>query len=178
MTAALVAPSASPPDDAGPDHGARPGLRVVEVPRRSRTGLYAASIVLVLFCSLFLNAGFHTVLVSGQQRLDTLHGQVVAQEKANERLRLLVAGLESPARIVEEAKRNDMVLPAEVRWLSPGPGPGSAIASTSKLVPPPTTSPGVDATNGADGSSELAAGQTPIGGPGASTTVPVAPGGR
>lgn len=135
---------ASPPGSQPGRTGAtarRPDLRVVEAARPNRAGIYGAIVVLVIFGTLFLNAGFHTTLVSGQQRLDSLNDQVLEQEQRNQRLRLEVASLESPDRIVEAAQRDAMILPAEVHWLSPGPDAASAIVSTSERVAPTTTTP-------------------------------------
>ncbi|MEJ7584623.1 MAG: hypothetical protein WKF43_11185 [Acidimicrobiales bacterium] len=166
MTAPLVAP---PPGRVGPQPAAaprtspptRPDLHVVEVARHGRAGIYGAITVAVIFGTLFLNAGFHTVLVSGQQRLDSLNDRVVEAEKRNQSLRLEVAGLESPGRIVEAAQRDAMVLPSEVHWLSPGPDPRSAVASTSERVAPTTTAASPAPGPGGDVAAAPPAGGTP-----------------
>lgn len=167
MTAPAPAPAPAPVPAPRPRPGTgattgpgRPDLRVVEDARRSRAGIYGALVATLIFGTLFLNAGFHTLLVSGQQRLDTLNDRVLEQQKLNQRKRVEVAGLESPDRIVQAAKKDNMVLPDEVHWLSPGPEPGSAIASTSERAEPPVTAPvtTVGATAADEPADELAAG--------------------
>ena len=117
----------------------RAKLRVVTpVPRRSRAKLIAVFTVLVVFGALFVNATFHSVLVSGQEQLDRLNNQVQDQSAHNQRLRLRVAGLESPGRIVSAARSAGMITPNEITWIMPSGGNGGPVSSVSGT---PTTAP-------------------------------------
>ena len=144
MTAPLsTAPArrrpASRPAETGPD------LHVVGRPRRDRpVGLIVAATVIVLFGALFLNAIFHSILVSGQARLDGLNQSVSQAETSNQQRRLKVATLESPGRIVHAAKAAGMVQPDTVHWVMPAAGGGAPVTSTSARVTPQTvpTDPG------------------------------------
>ena len=80
--------------------------------------------VVILFASLFGLAVFHTVLVQGQAQLDRLDARVASQEATAQELRLGVAELEAPSRIVAEAQdRLGMVSPAAITYLMPSPAP-------------------------------------------------------
>lgn len=69
----------------------------------------------------------HVALTQGQFRLDHLRSQVAAQTAAGQQLRLQVAQLSSPARIVQTAEqRLQMVTPGSVTYLSPVPPPARA----------------------------------------------------
>ena len=124
----------------------RPQLRLVErrqrrtrhQPRRSGLRLGITVTVVILFASLFGLAVFHTVLVQGQARLDRIDARVASQEARAQELRLQVAGLEAPSRIVAEARgRLGMVSPAEITYLMPAPtvpGPDSVVAGRAGLT--------------------------------------------
>lgn len=100
----------------------RPGPRPVppSVPRRGRmrvTGVVAAVLVLVLMVGL---VAFHAVIVQRQLALDALNEQVAEAARDNELLRLEVARLEAPGRIVAEATgRLGLVEPERVVYLVP-----------------------------------------------------------
>ena len=69
---------------------------------------------------LFAIVGVRVRLAQGQGPVATLESQVTAAQAENQRLRLDVARLESPARIVAEAQaRLGMVAPAAVVYLPP-----------------------------------------------------------
>ena len=132
-----------------------PPLRVVDVDelspraRRRRTRWIAAATGLLLCAGLFGVVAFHVVLTQGQFRLDQLDNRVTQQQSEYDRLRLQVATLESPARIVAVAQeRLGMVPPPSVRYLSPTNGSSVATAgkapSTTATTAPrsaPTTAP-------------------------------------
>ena len=104
---------------------ARPDLQVVRrSTRRRRTGVRLAAGVLALFLALFSNAVAHSVLVSGQERLDGLNTQLEQQQAENQRLHLRAAALESPNHIVEAAKDLGMVQPDHTEWLNADPEGG------------------------------------------------------
>lgn len=100
----------------------RPDLRVVgERTRRGRAGVVAALVVIGMFVALFCSAVLHTVLVSGQHRLDGMQSKIEVRQAQNHRLRLRADKLESSGRIVEAATRDGMVRPDRITWLAPPP---------------------------------------------------------
>lgn len=114
-----AAPAPNPP--AGRRH-----LRVVDdkrvsVARRRRHAralLIVVSVVMV--GSLFALAAFHAMLTSNQASLDSLQRKVSDAQARFETLRLDVAELEAPSRIVREAQeRLGMVPPPGVTYLAP-----------------------------------------------------------
>lgn len=118
-----------------PGGGARPAppppLRVVDqgrrrpAHRRRRTRAAAVSVALVAV-ALFGLVTSHVVLTQGQFRLERLRERAAGEQARYERLRLQVAELESPARVVAAAhERLGMVPPPGVTYLSPV-GPASA----------------------------------------------------
>lgn len=112
-----------------------PDLRVVEERTSARPAatMLAALGLSILFIVLFGLAVFHTVLISAQSRLDRLDQRIAAEEARRDELRLEVAELESPVRIVETARDElGMVTPPEVVWLTPD-GP--------RTVPAPVPDP-------------------------------------
>lgn len=125
MTVALRTPArpgpARRPTRPAPEH-----LRVVDPQRRTRRAararlrLLVVGVCLVVVGSLFGVVAFHALLVSGQTSLDRLNRAVAEEEARYQQLRLEVAGLESPGRIMAAAQeRLGMVPPPEVTYLSP-----------------------------------------------------------
>jgi cell division protein FtsL len=109
----------------------RPPLRVVPpdyVPprvRRRRARLFVAAVATLVALGLFGIVSLHVALTQGQFRLERLEAQADAQQTRYEQLRLQVAELESPDRIVAVAQeRLGMVSPPGVTYLSPS-GPVS-----------------------------------------------------
>ena len=105
---------------------ARPRLRVVPANyvsprarrRRARRLLAAASVLAVL--GLLGVASLHVVLTQGQFRLERLDARARQEQDRYERLRLEVAELESPARVVAAAQeRLGMVPPPGITYLQP-----------------------------------------------------------
>jgi hypothetical protein len=87
---------------------------------------------------LFGIVAFHVVLT--QSQLNIQHLQTRAQSSAlrEQQLRLEAARLESPERIVDDAKRLGMVSPASVRYLTPAsdaPVPPPAATTTPATAP-------------------------------------------
>jgi cell division protein FtsL len=116
-------------------------LRVIG-PDRPRLGLTLsprAGVILTIlaFVGLFGVAASHALLIQNQAHIDELDDRVAAEQARYEELRLEVAQLESPQRIMEEATTNlGMVPPAETVWLTPDePAP----AGTVPEEPPEST---------------------------------------
>lgn len=90
--------------------------------RRTAAGLAAFSALTVLL--LFSVVAAHVAITQNQFRLEKLDARAVEEQAEYERLRLRVAELESPGRVVADAQhRLGMVQPAEVTYLSPDPSP-------------------------------------------------------
>jgi len=142
-------PAAPPPPD----------LRIVGSPRtRRRAGRAVLALaLLVMFGALLMSAVVHTILVSGQQRLDRMDQRVERDQQRLARMRLKVALLSSPQRVVAAAQAEGMVVPDRVIWLTPGRGSSTApfapapVPPTTSPAPPPTSTP-----RAGQGGSELA----------------------
>jgi len=104
----------------------RPDLRVVAPRRRLRAGRTVVLGVTLAFLIAFALVVAQALLVQGQQRLDDLDGRIAESTRTQQELRLRVAELESPARVVEAAQRLGMVPPDDVTYLTPTPGAGLA----------------------------------------------------
>jgi cell division protein FtsL len=101
--------------------------------RRSRRRLRMAgmSFVGLIFGSMMGLAAFHSVLVQGQLHLDRLDTSIVQEQERQTQLRLQVAQLDSPARIVVAAQGQGMVPPEDRKFL--------ASVVPGNVVPPPVT---------------------------------------
>jgi cell division protein FtsL len=104
----------------------RPPLRLVPpdyVPprvRRRRARLFVAGLSVLFALGLLGIVSLHVVLTQGQFRLDRLQARATEQQARYEQLRLQVAELESPERIVAVAQeRLGMVSPGAVTYLAP-----------------------------------------------------------
>ena len=123
-----------------PQPATRPPLRIVappdpEVRGRRRRRLVVGALVGLAGAGLFAIVGVRVLLAQGQAPIDTLESQVTAAQAENQRLRLDVARLESPARIVAEAQaRLGMVPPAVVVYLPP-------LSQSPPAQSPPAQSP-------------------------------------
>lgn len=116
-----------------PDPSRRPALRLVDgradARRGRRSPLLAAAIVAVL--ALFGVVVCHALLVPGQVRLDGVEVAVTEQQARYQALRLEVAELEAPGRIVAEAQgRLGMVSPETITYLT-AVGPGAATSDAT-----------------------------------------------
>jgi cell division protein FtsL len=137
------APAVRPPAHAAPSsrpgaHApARPQLRVVETPRRRRqlrTGPTFALGAVLAFLIAFGVVVSQAVLVQGQQRLDELDAQIAEETDRYQALRLELAELESPARIIDAATALGMVPPPEVVYLTPNGAVSLGTADSSSPV--------------------------------------------
>lgn len=109
---------------------ARPHLRVVEPPRRRRTRVIGALVLLTLFTVLMATVVFHVNLVQGQQRIDRMNRQAGVAQARYDRLRVEVDRLQTPSRIVSSATKLGMVTPEDSTWLAPV-GPSAANESST-----------------------------------------------
>ena len=143
-TARKAAPVRVPPADRRRDDAPR-HLRVVSdariVAARRRRRLRGVLVLsgIVMAGSLFALAAFHAMLASGQADLDRVEQQVSDAQARYESLRLQVAELEAPSRIVREAQeRLGMVPPPGVTYLTPSQAAtdevGEAAAADSSMM--------------------------------------------
>ena len=131
----------SAPTDPGAA-GPRPRLRLVDnsrlevaVRRRRARRLLVVSAVLAVVALLAL-AGVNAVLVSSQVRLDALERQVVEAQARHQALRLEVATLEAPERVVSAAtERLGMVSPETITYVQPVPP--DSVSSTGEVASAP-----------------------------------------
>jgi cell division protein FtsL len=151
-------PDAAWPVPGGSPRQPRPRLQVVpegawrQRRRRLRRRLLAFAGLLLALVPVFGLVLVHVVLTSNEQRLTAIQRRVSAAQGANVQLRLQVAQLGSPARVVSRAQALGMVPPPSVLYLTGAPD-GGATASPSPA--PPATTPaasisGLAATKRAD----------------------------
>jgi cell division protein FtsL len=111
----------------------RPPLRVVgpkertSAARARRMRVLAVLMVGVVISGLFGLVGMHVILAQEQFRLDRLETKATVEQATYDQLRLEVAQLESPDRIVADAQqRLGMVQPPAISYLAPStPAPSS-----------------------------------------------------
>jgi cell division protein FtsL len=136
-------------------HESQRELSVVRRQARTRVRRRRAIALLMAFGVLaggllFSVVVAHVAITQNQFRLERLEARALDEQAQYERLRLQVAEMESPGRVVAEAQqRLGMVQPHEVTYLSPDPTPTFAAA---RRDPEPQPSGGVAAaTNPASG---------------------------
>jgi cell division protein FtsL len=103
---------------------------------RRRRRLAAAGSGLLLALSLFALVSVHVLLSQGQFTLQRLQTQANDQDAAYQRLRLRVAELEAPQRIVAEAQKRGMVQPPVVTYLAPTPDSSAAGSASAPAAAP------------------------------------------
>jgi cell division protein FtsL len=126
---------AAPPAKVAPTREPTQSPDLQVVPRRAsrvRLGAVGAIALVLLFGSMLGLAVFHSILVQGQLHLDQTNRQI-EQEQAREReLRLQVAQLAAPDRILAAAEQRGMVQPNDRKYLA-------AVVPSNVVPPPPTT---------------------------------------
>jgi cell division protein FtsL len=109
---------------AAPAAPARPNLRVVapntltRAGRQRRARRLGAVLSTILVIAVFGVVAAHVVLTQRQFRLEALQKHATTEEARYERLRLQVAELEAPDRVVAAARELGMVPPATVTYLA------------------------------------------------------------
>ena len=121
------APRPAEPPRRAPLRVVRPEERRDARRARRRARALAGMIVVIVAAGLFGVVALHVILTQNQFRLDSVRQQATAEQAKYERLRLEVAELESPQRIVDTAQqRLGMVTPPDVRYLTPPAGTSAA----------------------------------------------------
>ena len=125
----------------------RPPLRVVGPrelgprARRRRVRLVTVGAGALVSALLFGLVAFHVLIAQSQLQLGRMETQTSDAQARYDRLRLQVAQLSSPARIVAAAQeRLGMVPPPGITYLSPaGPGAALRLPAPAATKPAPTT---------------------------------------
>jgi cell division protein FtsL len=138
----LPATATAPQRDAPSKRQAAP-LRVVtdaelrEAKRRARTRVSVLVGAIVFGITVFGVVVAHVLLIQGQFELDSLQRASTAKQAEYDRLRLQVAELESPNRIVATAQeRLGMVSPPTITYLAPSPDVVIAAATPATPATP------------------------------------------
>lgn len=121
MTAAQVAPStAQPAPRRRPGRGGR-HLQIVTPTKRRSPAVPVLFGVGIVLTALFALAVMHALMIGRQLQLDDMNRDLAAETESVERLRLRVAELEAPDRVLDVAReRLGMVEPGEVGYVLPG----------------------------------------------------------
>jgi cell division protein FtsL len=115
----------------------RPPLEViVPTPSRLRRRALIAAAVLTAVGILFGLVLVHIDLTAKEMRLIHLQDQASRAQDTNLKLRLEVAELESPARIVATAQQLGMVPPPKITYLTAVPGSVSPTAGSPPISEP------------------------------------------
>lgn len=125
-------PEPQPRPSSGHQRRPSPNLRVIEstpaarAASVSRARLAVIAGIALIVISLFGAVVAHVVLAQDQFQLEQLQRDSATRQAEYDRLRLQVAELESPQRIVATAQeRLGMVVPAGVTYLAPTPDAGA-----------------------------------------------------
>ncbi len=153
----------TPEPDKRPRRRAGRHLRPVEKPAKkpSKKRSPAVPVIVgagIVIVALFALAAMHALLIGGQIRLDDLRREQASESEEVRRLRLQVAELEAPDRVLDVARdRLGMVDPGEVGYLLPVGVPGGDEdlmrvdpATTPPPPPPVVIEPTSPADQGAD----------------------------
>lgn len=149
----------SPAPDRAPRRRAGRHLRPVEKPTRkpSKKRSPAVPVIVgagIVIVALFALAAMHALLIGGQLRLDDLRREQASESEEVRRLRLQVAELEAPDRVLEVARdRLGMVDPGEVGYLLPVGVPGGEdgpVRVEPAQAPPPPPPPVVESRSPED----------------------------
>ncbi len=126
----------------------RPGRHLRPVEKQTKRRSPAVPVIVgsgIVIVALFALAAMHALLISGQLHLDDLRREQASESEEIRRLRLEVAQLEAPDRVLEVARdRLGMVDPGEVGYLLPVGVAGGDDAPVR--VDPATTPPPVEET--------------------------------
>ena len=92
----------------------------------------------LLLLVAFSSVGLHGKLAKNQLALDKLRADVSIEERSNQTLRVEVAELQAPQRIVAEAERMGMEPSTEVMFLSNATGATASDTTPMGLTVPPS----------------------------------------
>jgi cell division protein FtsL len=131
---ARMQPATEPRQARKPAAPKKPPLKVVEAPAAppSKRATVAVAALTITGLCLFGVVAAHVKLTQGQVRLDRLEARAAEAQDTYDRLRLQVAELESPERVVRAAHELGMVAPAKVTYLAPVPTDPATSKATTK----------------------------------------------
>jgi cell division protein FtsL len=113
----------------------RPDLRIVPRVRRRRAGLIAVLACVVVFGVMLGLVAFQAKIAADQLRLDRVDQETNRAQIEYERLRVIVAQLESPQAVVSAAEAKGMVVPDKVTYVTPSVGDVLAVATAEGRAP-------------------------------------------
>jgi cell division protein FtsL len=113
----------------------RPDLRVVPRHRRRRAGLVAGLVCVVVFGVMLGLVAFQAKMAADQLRLDRVENETSQAQIEYERLRVIVAQLESPQAVISAAKAKGMVVPDQVLYVTPSVGDVAGVATAEGRAP-------------------------------------------
>lgn len=143
MTARMIA--APPLTRADEPELGTPELRVLTRPERTpeaaqrRARLMVGTVVVVAALAFFGVVAAHVAITQRQFQLEQLERDGNELQADYDRLRLQVAELESPARVVAAAQELGLVQPEEVVYLTPEAPPSAAADATAVKAAEATT---------------------------------------
>jgi cell division protein FtsL len=127
----------------------RPDLRIVPRLRRRRAGVVAMLVCIIVFGVMLGLVAFQAKIAADQQRLDHIDQQTSNAQTEYERLRVIVAQLESPQAVISAAEAKGMVVPDNVTYITPSVNDVLGVATAEGRAPGPTTSGAGDDTTSA-----------------------------
>jgi hypothetical protein len=141
--------------DRGTRRGAdRPELKVVAPAARRRRSWQVGTVAGgLLFVAMFVIVGAQTLIVQQQRHIDQVNGRITAAEDQAEQLKMDLAELQSPERIVNEAKgRLGMVQAPSPVYLLPGADDDTRAAEVPAATPSTTVPKATTPTTAKSGS--------------------------
>jgi cell division protein FtsL len=122
----------------------RPDLRIVPRLRRRRAGVVALLVCVVVFGVMLGLVAFQAKIAADQQRLDRIDQQTSNAQTEYERLRVIVAQLESPQTVISAAEGKGMVVPDNVTYITPSMNDVLGVALAEGRATATTTSGAAD----------------------------------
>ena len=107
-------------------------------PKRPSAAITGGILGSLLLLVAFSSVGLHGKLAKNQLALDKLRADVSIEERSNQTLRVEVAELQAPQRIVAEAERMGMEPSTEVMFLSNATGATASDTTPMGLTVPPS----------------------------------------
>ena len=132
----------------------RPDLKVVAPAARRRRSWQVGTVAgALLFMAMFVIVGAQTLIVQQQRHLDDVNGRITAAEDQAEHLKMDLAELQSPERIVNEAKdRLGMIQAPSPVYLLPGADDDARAAEVPAATPSTTVPKATTPTTAKPGS--------------------------
>jgi cell division protein FtsL len=139
----LVGPARNPAPRQTPRHLRLVGVEeLAAIRRRRRVRLAGIAVAAFVIALLFAAVGMHVVLAQNQFRLDQVDAQAAAQQAKFQQLRLQVAELSSPQRILGTAQgRLGMAPPTGVTFLNPTSATPGSPSGAAQSGPAPASAP-------------------------------------